>query len=612
MLYIVFSVLAFIGGYKLVSSLRRIFQLTDQIKDIQQNNVFRNAKEVPEPIWIPTHGTIPQWLSGIMYRIGPGKYTLDGNKYMIKHAFDGLPFMHRFEISSEKQAVRYNARNLAGSLERQLVGQRAKSSVFFGHVQDLSILDRCVAIVSRIREIVFTGIINRKDPSSASVGVTPTPNFPMPTHWLERSKEVLGEYHLVSKTDLNVLQQVHANTLEPKRLYNYGDYDERLNGDLSASHHQYDPITEESFNYTIKLGPISKLTVFAISRSGHVTILAEITHRRLPGGTNNNSNTRIRPSFIHAFMLTQNYVIIPESPLYYNDADILFSGSAVGSYIWDEKSPTYFHIISRSPEVGHVISIPVDNFFSFHHANAWDTIDDENGNPTIILDTCAFSNADIVYQLHSFGTYLRGPNQYHHPSHLTTTPTKKQTRPMGMSFPPIRQSSFGDLRRYQLSWDRDLNTGTGSYRTIAQNIEFPRFSQYYALRKNRYVWGCQLLTPNTEEEAERYILVKANLESGTLVLYNKPRYSCSEPIFVPKKSATKIEKDEKDEDEDEGAIISLVNIVGKNAPEEDSSFLLILNARNMEEMARCDIGKYNISTFHGSYINSDFQNVSIN
>ena len=132
---------------------------------------------------------------------------------MIKHAFDGLPFMHRFELSFERQAVRYNARNLARSFECKLVQQRSKSSVFFGHVQYLSVLQKCIATVHRFREIFFTGIIDRRDPASMMVGVTPTPNFPMPVHWLERSKEVLGEYHLVSKTDLNVLQQVHANTL---------------------------------------------------------------------------------------------------------------------------------------------------------------------------------------------------------------------------------------------------------------------------------------------------------------------------------------------------------------------------------------------------------------
>ena len=350
------------------------------------------------------------------------------------------------------------------------------------------------------------------------------------------------------------------------------------------------------------------MIAFSINRSGQVSILAEITHRKLASKNDCHFGTRIRPSFIHAFMLTQNHVIIPESPLYYNNTDILFAGNAAGSYVWDEKSPSFFHIISRRPDMGHVITIPVDNFFSFHHGNAWDTIDDENGNPMIILDTCAFPNADIIYQLHSFGTYLRGPD---YSLSIATRDDKKHTRPMGISFPPIRQSSFGDLRRYRLSWNRDLTEGSGSYTTIAQNIEFPRFSQHYALRRNRFVWACQLLTPSTTKEAERYSLVKINLESGTIVSYNKPRYSCSEPIFIPKKKFIDDNDDDNGRCEDEGAVVCLVNVVGKAGPEEDRSFLLVLDACTMEEIARCDIGAYNISTFHGSYVDSDYNNVSI-
>ena len=92
-------------------------------------------------------------------------------------------------------------------------------------VQNLSIWERCIATVQRFREIFFTGIIDRSDPSSMMVGVTPTPNFPMPVNWVERSKELLGEHHLVSKTDLNVLQQIHANTLGKNAFFSFIIYD---------------------------------------------------------------------------------------------------------------------------------------------------------------------------------------------------------------------------------------------------------------------------------------------------------------------------------------------------------------------------------------------------
>ena len=70
MLYIVLSILTIVGGYKFVLSISRIYRFIDELNIIQQDNIFHNAKEVPEPVWIPIQGVIPQWLSGVMYRVG--------------------------------------------------------------------------------------------------------------------------------------------------------------------------------------------------------------------------------------------------------------------------------------------------------------------------------------------------------------------------------------------------------------------------------------------------------------------------------------------------------------------------------------------------------------
>ncbi|KAI7883229.1 hypothetical protein K492DRAFT_223497 [Lichtheimia hyalospora FSU 10163] len=577
MISLVILTLACYVIYRYWKQFRTQFAFLQRIKAYQALTPFTNTPQVLDPVWTPLQqGSIPKWLNGVMYRIGPGRYNLgkDDNSYMIKHAFDGMPFMHRFELSAKRQSVRYNSRHLAESVERDLVQGRGKQMAFFGHVQELSLWDMFAAMVDRSKMVVNGLKVSDNDASAAMVGVTATPNYPVPLEWMTKDP------FLVAKTDLNLLQQVHPESLEPQKLYKYGGYDSRIQGDLSAAHHQYDPITEEIFNFSLKLGPVPKITVFSISSTGQVSILAEITHRKLPG--NSSSNNRIRPSYIHSFFLTRNYIVIPEYPLYYEGLDFLVTGNAMASMRWDNNAPTtYFHVIGRRPDIGHVVSIPTSGFYSFHGANAWDYVD-MHGNPVIELDVCAFPDGDILYQLHTFGTFWRTMDA------TSSTNISKDT-PKGMTLPPKRQDTFGDLRRYRLTWSG------ASYSTLAPNIEFARFSQHYALKPYRYVWACQFKKP-LNDEYERYAVVKVDLDTGAIMQHDSTHMTFSEPIFIPKPGS---------DQEDDGVVVCL-------GTTDDGSYLVILDAKTMEKIAQCHLGSFSISTFHGSFVDEQFQNVSIN
>lgn len=193
------------------------------------NNVYKKYQEVftgyqltdtPEtqdPITLQlASGQVPSWLNGIMYRIGPGKFNIkqaDGSTFSIKHAFDGLPFMHRFRIDGSAQTLKYNSRCLAKSSEKDLEQNSYKGLIFFGFIPVLSFSKWLYHFWIRLDTFVL-----RPKPSSTSradghsVGVTVTPNFPLPSSWEKNSQSVL-----VSKTDANVLQKIHAETLGKKQ-----------------------------------------------------------------------------------------------------------------------------------------------------------------------------------------------------------------------------------------------------------------------------------------------------------------------------------------------------------------------------------------------------------
>ncbi|KAI9490811.1 carotenoid oxygenase [Zychaea mexicana] len=573
--------------------------LSSRIRALQSLNKFPNTTEVANPIWCPIEGSIPPWVNGILYRTGPGKYNLGDDKkkqYVIQHAFDGLPFVHRFELSSERQAVRYNNRLISDAVERRLVADPNANEIFFGHIPNLSTWRSFTNLLGRIAGMATSTRKSEMDPSDDTVGVTVTPNFPLPSKFGSVANSD-NDHVLVTKTDANILQQVHSNTLEPKRLFDYGEYDERLDGILSAAHHQRDPKTEDIFNFSINFGRNPAMKVFRIDSTGKETqVLATIRERLLPEG----QRSTYLPAYVHSFWLTENYVIIPESPLHYanNGVDVLVHGAVATAMAWKEDSPAYLHIISRDPSIGHVVSLPVDPFFTFHTGNAWDSLDSD-GNPVIDMDCCAFSNGDILYQINRYGDMERFAGEYKKAHNGSYPNGAGKQRNISLAGGPFQ---FGDLRRYRATWSK--NTGKATCRVIAKNMEFPRFAPQLACQKTRYLWGCQH-EDATATHSERFSLIKVDTETGDVIKYDRESTMFSEPVFVPNPRS-------KTGDEDDGALLSFANVFDPRGPSYDRCILSIVNASTMQEIGRCNIGQFVTNTFHGSYVDVDFVSVAIN
>ncbi|GAN07437.1 carotenoid cleavage dioxygenase 1 [Mucor ambiguus] len=550
---------------------------------ILKSHKLSNTPEVQDPIVLQVQsGQIPSWLNGIMYRIGPGRFNIqqdDGSTFSIRHAFDGLPFMHRFEVNGSTQTLKYNSRMLAKSLETKIKSKTSKGLIFFGHIPEMTFPEWLYNFYVRFNNLIlFPKARDNAGPDGQAVGVTVTPNFPLPA----KIRKTDNENVLVSKTDANVLQKIHAETLEPQNIFTYTSYDARVKGQLSAAHHQYDHNTKEIFNFALTTGPVPRLVVFSTSEAGKVTILADFTHRT--------DKSSIQAPYIHSLWLTENYVIIPESPMVLKDrgANMLMNGSFLSSISWVKDAPTYCHVISRHPaqeKEGLVASIPVNpGFFTFHVGNAFET-KNESGETILTLDAASFWDGDIMHQLHGFGTPHRKG---------FVAEKVKQSTLNGISYPPRQQSGFGDLVRYKLNLDQST---TLSIDTLAKNVEFPRFNQDYALKEeSRFVYGCQL-QGFTEKRDETGGLIKVDLTGQTEPLtFVEEGFNCSEPIFVPNPTGTK---------EDDGVLLSLVNNF-------DCCYFIVFDASNLEELARIKIGQFIAVTFHGSYVDHEFKSININ
>ncbi|KAG1357526.1 hypothetical protein G6F62_001532 [Rhizopus arrhizus] len=517
-------------------------------------------------------GQLPSWLNGVMYRVGPGVFNIkqkNGITYTIRHAFDGLPMVHRFQLNGSTQTITYNSRHTAKSLEKEISSGADKGLVFFGHVPEVSFLTWLINWIVRLNNLILRPKpIHLTKPDGKSVGVTVTPNYTLPAG--VSMNNGLSKKSLVAKTDANVLQKLHAETLVSELVFSYKDYDPHLNGPFSAAHHQFDPETNELFNFSLHLFPKPKMTVFKTSKEGQTTLLAEITHRK-------SDHSEFQASYIHSFYLTKNYVIIPESPLVYGDQGLnaLLQGAVLSSMRWIDQAPLYFHVIHRN-EGGLVASIPAPAFYTFHVANAFEEVS-LDGDLLLHLDSSAFSDGDIIYQVRNFGgTFLQDDLSL------------KRTKFNGFTFPPFQQTSFGHLTRHTLN----LNQRTAVFAHIlAENIEFPRFHQELIGKPYRFVYGCRII-----HDKRSTGLAKVDVSNQSVIQHQESGYEYSEPIFVPHPQA---------KNEDDGVLLSLAN-------HTECCYLVILNAIDMKELARFKIGQFTAITFHGSFVDYAFKSINLN
>jgi carotenoid cleavage dioxygenase-like enzyme len=186
-------------------------------------------------------------------------------------------------------------------------------------------------------------------------------------------------------------------------------------------------------------------------------------------------------------------------------------------------------------------------FFCFHHVNAY-----EEGEE-LVVDLVAYDDDRIVRSL-----YL------------------KELRSGGSIPTP-------ELRRYRVP----LDGGEASGETIAEGFELPRINyRRHNGRPYRYVYG----TGPSEPGGFLATIQKGDVVERSTLEWSEPGAYPGEPVFVPAPDA---------EREDDGVLLSLV----LDAPAE-SSFLLVLDAGDLSEIARARVPHAIPFGFHGQFLSS--------
>jgi beta,beta-carotene 9',10'-dioxygenase len=253
-----------------------------------------------------------------------------------------------------------------------------------------------------------------------------------------------------------------------------------------------------------------------------------------------------RPAYVHSFGMTERYLILTEVPLVVNPLKLRFSGKPfIRNYEWKPDLGARFHVVEKAS--GRVVRTGrMGPFFAFHHVNAFEDGDE------VVADIVTYQDPGVIDQLYL--DRLRSTEPVIATGRLTRFRIGKQGRLAG--------EPLSDTR-----------------------LELPRFDYgRRAGRGYRYTYGAG----NTVSGDFLDSLVKLDLERHATASWYEEGCYPGEPIFVERPARAR---------EDDGAILSVVLDTRKGA-----SFLLILDAATLQEVARAEAPHHIPFHFHGSYL----------
>lgn len=328
--------------------------------------------------------------------------------------------------------------------------------------------------------------------------------------------------------------------LETLKAVGVFNYEKRIVGQMTTVHPQFDPLNGDTYNVVTHYHALSHYNTYRIKPSGQVEKAG-----RVPV---------LNPAYLHSFGMSQNYIIIAEFPLVVNSIDLLlWLRPYIENFRWEPGRGTPFTILNR--HTGQVEArFESDPFFAFHHVNAFERGDE------LIVDMVAYDDASIIQHY-----YLNRLNE------------------ASVELP------FGTLRRYRLPLGQKRGHAREEILSAAC-LELPRFDleRFNMNPDYRYVYACGL---NPDQRAGFYNqIVKVDIAERSARAWNQPGCYPGEPVFVgrPGRAA-----------EDDGVLLSVVLDAAQG-----NSFLLVLDARSLEELARATVPQPILFGYHGEYFQS--------
>lgn len=254
-----------------------------------------------------------------------------------------------------------------------------------------------------------------------------------------------------------------------------------------------------------------------------------------------------RPAYMHSFAMTERYLVLVEFPLTVSALDLKFSGKPfIQNYRWEPERGLVFHVVEK--DSGKLVRTAIaDATFAFHHVNAFADGD------RLAVDVIVYPDATIIDQLYLARLRSSAP--------ITATGTLTRFHVPLAGEAPVTRRILADAQ-----------------------LELPRINyEAHAGKPYRYVWGTGVQTKGDFLDS----IVKVDTDTGAVATWHAAGLYPGEPVFVPSPSTGA---------EDDGVLLSVVLDIDK-----DRSFLLVLDAASLNELARAAAPHAIPFHFHGNF-----------
>ncbi|NXY86536.1 BCDO2 oxygenase, partial [Alcedo cyanopectus] len=518
------------------------------------SSLVQTVEETPQPISAKIKGHIPKWINGNLLRNGPGKFEFGKERF--NHWFDGMALLHQFQL--ENGTVTYRSRFLQSN---SYLTNSQHNRIVLSEFGTLAMPDPCKSVFER-----FMSRFEMPEPSdNASV------NYVV----------YKGDYYVSNENIF--MYKVDPETLETKEKVDWSKFI-AVNGATAHPHYGSDGTTYNMGNSYGKHGSRYNIIQVPPQKSSCSETLegAKVLCSIAPVD-------KMKPSYYHSFGMSENYIIFIEQPIKLNLLQIITSklrGKTIADGIrWEPQYNTFFHVVNKhTGEVlpGQWCSKP---FATFHQINAFE----DQG--CVVLDLCCQEDGTTLatYSLQNLrrsgesldqtyeSTPRAFPRRFVLPLNVNSdTPVGKNLNPLPYTLARAVKDADGKV------WCTHENLYPEGFEEVG-GLEFPQINySRYSGRRYRYFYGCGFRHLVGDS------LIKVDVETKNFKIWQEDGSYPSEPVFVPVPNATA---------EDSGVILSVV----VSPSENQSAFLLVLDAETFRELGRAEVAVKMPYGFHGVF-----------
>lgn len=495
--------------------------------------------EIITPLEGISTGAIPTWISGSLYRNGPGKQSY--GHQTVNHLFDAAGLLHLFKVRNGR--VTYQTRYVNST---SYVQNTAAQKLLVPEFTTPAAPDPCKTIFHRISSLF---VLDQVVSDNAMISVYPLGN----------------ELYAFAETPF--IHRIDPITLETTGRENLHDRMKVIN----QSSHPHFTQKGEAFQLGQKIGskgPSYAIIHYPPNADNEKAILNTVERARIIATVPCRSIKE--PSYMHSFSITSSYFVLIEQPLTVSFKTIfgsLLKGKPIVHALkWRPEKKTRIRLISRTTGMEVQTQYVTEAFFFLHTVNAFEA------DNHLIIDICCYANGEMLDCM-----YIEAlKNAQSDPNYASMF----RGRPKRFVLPlSPKRGIKGNLNTYadSLSEAHWINGSSSVYvqsdELCSMGCETPTINyNVYNGKPYRYFYAI-----SSDVDADNPgTLIKVDTIEKKCRTWAEPNVYASEPIFIPHPEAKA---------EDDGVLLSSLIWGGNN---EKRTGLLVLDAATFTEMGRTE------------------------